>query len=384
MGSFFITSFFLLMKHLLFFFAFLFLGTNYVHAQSLNDEDMSCTYIQNSAAYPVSLFKTSSGGNMGTFPIAFNTCIPWNESTDVYGYHYDGLSSAEIHADDTSRVFSIREIRNTKENISGGFDNSFDIQKRQEWFEIVNNPWTAFIAKVVAYPKNEPEIRQCFFTGFLRPQVHPTGNTPFSDIGGHFSEPFIKILYTYGVVDGKTATGFFPDDTITRAEAAKIIANSFSLLSEDEIMNEYNMFLETHPTYAYVDFKDVSRGEWFAPYVHVLAANASILDTSKMNFRPFDPISRAEFAKLVVWGSHLRKHDCEHYNISEIEDWVEATMNLKKDQSYFEDVPESSWMYVPVGYLRAFELVSQVKLFFPERSITRGEAAKIVANILNL
>jgi hypothetical protein len=54
---------------------------------------------------------------------------------------------------------------------------------------------------------------------------------PFSDIQGHWAEEYIVNLYLRGVVNGTTATTFEPERPITRAEALKIVLEAFSMSS---------------------------------------------------------------------------------------------------------------------------------------------------------
>lgn len=66
-----------------------------------------------------------------------------------------------------------------------------------------------------------------------------------------------------------------------------------------------------------------------------------------------------------------------------INNWIQATVTLHKQYAYFADVPEDSWMFPYTGYLREFKYVDPNEYFYPEeRAITRGEAAKIIAKLL--
>lgn len=48
--------------------------------------------------------------------------------------------------------------------------------------------------------------------------------TPFTDIEGHWAEKDIKNAYFAGYLKGRTETTFEPEETLKRAEAAKILS----------------------------------------------------------------------------------------------------------------------------------------------------------------
>ncbi|MBO5454677.1 MAG: N-acetylmuramoyl-L-alanine amidase [Clostridia bacterium] len=54
----------------------------------------------------------------------------------------------------------------------------------------------------------------------------------FKDIKGHYAEKHINKLLGYGIVNGDGKGKFHPDDTLTRADAAIMIANALTILGK--------------------------------------------------------------------------------------------------------------------------------------------------------
>lgn len=105
--------------------------------------------------------------------------------------------------------------------------------------------------------------------------------SPFADIKGHWAQSIIEDLYKKGVVNGVSETEFKPDDTVTRAEFTALVTKALSLAKGD----------------AEVNFADVSADDWFAEVVNT-AASLGIVSGSDGVFRPNDPITREETAKI--------------------------------------------------------------------------------------
>ena len=88
-----------------------------------------------------------------------------------------------------------------------------------------------------------------------------------------------------GLIGGDGDGKFRPNDSITRQEAAKIIAEALELTeTDDELFTDDNLI-----------------HEWAEDYVYQCKA-AGIFggDAGTGNFRPTDAISRAETAKIMV------------------------------------------------------------------------------------
>lgn len=112
-----------------------------------------------------------------------------------------------------------------------------------------------------------------------------------------------------------------------------------------------------------MEFEDVPEGEWYSPHVHSLANEGAIkgYETEEgTNFKPNEPITRAEFTKIV-----LESFD---YSIKTAE------------KQTFYDVHPQDWHYDYVYTAQQKGLVKGYpdNTFHPNDPITRAEGLKIV------
>ncbi|MDD5469564.1 MAG: S-layer homology domain-containing protein [Candidatus Peribacteraceae bacterium] len=115
-----------------------------------------------------------------------------------------------------------------------------------------------------------------------------------------------RVIYTavrYGIVQGYDDGTFRPDAPVNRVEALKILMATANLPAvEDE--------------YSLPSFADVPEDAWFSPYVrralaYVLVSgytDASDTSAQTMLFRPEQPITRAEAAKIIYLLMLLNPH----------------------------------------------------------------------------
>lgn len=79
-------------------------------------------------------------------------------------------------------------------------------------------------------------------------------DTVFNDIKGHWAEEVINKWHEKGIVSGYPDGTFKPDNYVTRAEAAKIIAVAFDLQEKNEL-----------------NYDDVKAENWYYPYLECSA-----------------------------------------------------------------------------------------------------------------
>jgi hypothetical protein len=125
------------------------------------------------------------------------------------------------------------------------------------------------------------------------------GQQPFLDVGldsgfaGH-----VDYLKTKDIISGcnPDKTLFCPQNSITRAEAVKIVVLAFPRL--------HNSLKICQNSSQSARFPDVSNDAWYAPYI--CAANLASLvgGYSDGNFRPNRYISRAEMAKIICVAAY--------------------------------------------------------------------------------
>lgn len=99
-----------------------------------------------------------------------------------------------------------------------------------------------------------------------------------------------QIIYSashYGFVTGYEDGTFRPDAPVNRAEALKILSIASSL--------------QTLETQNPVAFFDVTENDWFSTYVTAAASREIVRGYEDGTFRPGNPITRAEAAKIVYF-----------------------------------------------------------------------------------
>ena len=135
---------------------------------------------------------------------------------------------------------------------------------------------------------------------FLKIVINTTGwavpvtglNIPFSDIASDaWYAKYASFALSKGMI--QNSTEFRPNDSITRAEVTKILITALGVTVKEPIT---------------MTFVDVNRVSDLAKYVEA-AASLSIVSGQFKNgqriFRPNDPITRSEIAKVVVNSFHL-------------------------------------------------------------------------------
>lgn len=108
-------------------------------------------------------------------------------------------------------------------------------------------------------------------------------STTFPDVGrGDWYYEAVEEAYNLGLISGDSNGYFHPAKSITRAEFAQVMANSFGAdLSRDRVNH----------------FADVPRNAWYRPAV-TWAAEMGIMNGYQDRFRPGEPISREEMCMV--------------------------------------------------------------------------------------
>lgn len=121
-------------------------------------------------------------------------------------------------------------------------------------------------------------------------QNEPTGTyyQIFNDVpSSHWAFSYIGAMVQRGVLDGYPDGNFYPDNTVTRAEFAKIMIGAAKM-----------------PVYqpAYKYFQDVETTAWYAPYVHSAYPFLSGYDygTNNRYYMPDEPAVREDIAVALV------------------------------------------------------------------------------------
>ena len=146
-----------------------------------------------------------------------------------------------------------------------------------------------------SFGPNDTMTRAQFATIVVRGLGLPLMNTnTFTDVkAGSWYAPYVGTAYSYGIVNGRTANTFDPEGTITRQEAAAMVARAAKLCGMDTELETYEILN------VLAQFGDyMSIGEW-ARESMAFCYGEDILDQSDLNAEPNRAILRCEIAQKL-------------------------------------------------------------------------------------
>lgn len=117
------------------------------------------------------------------------------------------------------------------------------------------------------------------------PGVSASESYIFSDISAHWAKEQILKAYKEGIVNGFDNGQFMPDKNVTRAEFAKMLAQTLKLSSG-----------VTSDT----SFSDVSENDWYAECVIANAQAGIVTGDENKNFNPQSNITRQDVAVMIA------------------------------------------------------------------------------------
>ena len=160
------------------------------------------------------------------------------------------------------------------------------------------------------------EVAQMFYALLLNKDV--TITKTFSDVPADaWYATAVNTLASLGMVSGDPDGTFRPNDPITRAEFC-VIALAFAY----------------EPDNAVCSFGDVSRGDWFYPYVAQAASYGWIGGYTNGNFGPNDQITRAQVTTIV--NNMLGRAADRDYVIDHQADLVQFTDLTRAHWGFFQ------------------------------------------------
>ncbi|MCT6924896.1 S-layer homology domain-containing protein [Metasolibacillus sp.] len=169
--------------------------------------------------------------------------------------------------------------------------------------------------------------------------------TTFKDVqsDAYFYEA-VNSLHARHIISGYEDGTFRPNETLTRAQVAKIIALALNL-------DTTNI---TDP-----EFKDVSKGHSAYKYIAALA-NKGIITGFEGEYKPNHPVTRAQAAKILSLAYSFDIKDSQ--------------------QLVFTDVKQGDWFKNYVGALIENDITTGTTptTFSPNKSVTRGQIAAFV------
>lgn len=179
--------------------------------------------------------------------------------------------------------------------------------------------------------------------------------SPFLDVVDHWALEYVEDLRTRSIVKGKSETSFGVDDSITRAELTKIALLAFGV--------------EVDASVTVSGFND-GDGDWYTPYLAAAKEAGIVSGYEGEVFKPNAEINRAEALKILLGASG---RDLATDMVAMFSDLVEGEWYL----------PYVNWAYGN-GIIRGYSEGSMAGKFGVDRSITRGEIAKIASLLINM
>ena len=178
-----------------------------------------------------------------------------------------------------------------------------------------------------------------------------TQTTVFGDIENHWAKTDIEFLALKGIVSGAGDGQFLPENSVTRAEFAKMTLNAIGML-----LTPYHD-----------SFDDVSGSDWYASVVQTIADNGLMLGYEHY-FRPNDKITREEMAKIIIAAYEYH---------------TQATVS-DLSAIYFDDADDiSDWAVGSIQKAVKMRFVNGITAteFAPKEFSTRAQAAAIIKRL---
>lgn len=173
---------------------------------------------------------------------------------------------------------------------------------------------------------------------------------PLADLTGHWAQADVNVLVSHHIINGVSETAFAPEASVTRAQAAKLIA---------ELMQ-----LEVGA--ASSSFQDVVADAWYARYVAAVE-QAGIFQGAGGLFRPEDTISRQELAVVIsrlISAEAGVDSSAAFADQASIADWAQSGVDIA----------------VQHGIIRGNEQGE----FQPDANASRAQAAVMIRRLMNV
>lgn len=176
--------------------------------------------------------------------------------------------------------------------------------------------------------------------------------SPFTDLDpSHFAYDAIINLYERNIISGYGNGKFGPNDSVTRGQAAKMLAQVLELNTESVV----------NP-----NFKDVNRTDPFYKYIAALANAGVINGFVDQTYRPNEPITRGQMATILTRGFQFKPSTVLNHP--------------------FDDVSEQAFerYFIQTIYDLGITNGKGKHAFAPYGSVTRGELAVFINRAENV
>lgn len=167
-------------------------------------------------------------------------------------------------------------------------------------------------------------------------------------IDGHWAEAYMLNLYQRGLMRGDLKGNLNPDKDITRAEFVSIVNRAFGY--------------EAAKGNA---FKDITGTEWYADDVNTAYNQGYFVGDGKGNADATSNLTREQAVAILCRNLNVDEKQGESFAFEDsrsIQTWSRGYINTATDKGYISGYKDST--------------------FRPQKSITRGEAAKVLSDAL--
>ncbi len=185
-----------------------------------------------------------------------------------------------------------------------------------------------------------------------------TGKSTFADIVGHKNQKAVEILYSKGIINGKSYDAFAPDALMTRAEFATIAVKAMGFeLSYGK------------------EFEDVNESDWFYPYINTACKYGIVKGVSEKLFNPYSTITRQEATVMLARCAVVLGIDTEMEIITARDILAE----------YTDYVRTASWAMKELAFCCEKGIIEENGMeISPEKEVDCGEIAQMIYNLLEV
>lgn len=181
----------------------------------------------------------------------------------------------------------------------------------------------------------------------------------FSDILGNWAEDYIAFAAQKGWMTGATSSMFLPQQSLTRAEAATVLARALGLKSSGN-----------------APFSDIS-GHWAKEYIEAAYAEGLVQGAEDGRFYPDQKVTRAQMAVIL---SRILENTAAGERAAAI-----STKDDGGDSVVFKDVTQESipWAYEHISFMAARGILTGYPdgLFYPKDNVTRAQMAALMSRL---
>lgn len=170
-----------------------------------------------------------------------------------------------------------------------------------------------------------------------------------------WAKPYISALSEQGIVNGRDATHFAPNETVKREEFVKMLVEAFGLTDNA----------------ASTQLTDVDAGAWYYGYIASAQAAGIVTGREDGTFGVGDNISRQEMSAMAYRAAQATKRSLPVVN---------------PRTAFTDDSTIAEYAKEAVYQMQAADILNGVGdgMFDPLASATRAQAAKIIYMLMNL